>query len=255
MPVKDNGFGKKADELQKSYKTFNGIELKNGDVLIAAITSCTNTSNPGVLLAAGLVVKKPAELGMTVKTHIKPALAPGSRVVTEYLTKSGLLPYLEKVGFYLAGCGCTTCVGNSGPLAQAIEEACVKNELVGAAVLSGNRNFEARIHPNIRANFLASPPLVVAYALAGSVLVDFKNQPVGKSKDGKDVFIGQIWPSADEVRALMKLAMDAPTFRRLYSDLGNANPLWKKISAPAGQVDRCPTSTYIAEPPFFAEYT
>ncbi len=254
MPVKDNGFGKKADELQKSYKTFNGIELKNGDVLIAAITSCTNTSNPGVLLAAGLVAKKAAELGMTVKPHIKTSLAPGSRVVTEYLTKSGLLPYLEKVGFYLAGYGCTTCIGNSGPLAQPIEEAVVKNELVGAAVLSGNRNFEARIHPNIRANFLASPPLVVAYALAGSVLVDFKNQPVGKSKDGKDVFIGQIWPSADEVRALMKLAMDAPTFRRLYSDLGNANPLWKKISAPAGQVYSWPKSTYIAEPPFFAEF-
>src|SRR5258708_5385236 len=253
-PVKDNGFGKRPDELQKSYKTFDGTELKNGDVLIAAITSCTNTSNPGVLLAAGLVAKKAAELGMTVKPHIKTSLAPGSRVVTEYLTKSGLLPYLEKVGFYLAGYGCTTCIGNSGPLAPPIEEAIVKNELVGAAVLSGNRNFEARIHPNIRANFLASPPLVVAYALAGSVLVDFKSQPVGKSKDGKDVFIGHIWPSADEVRALMKLAMDPPTFRRLYSDLGNANPLWKKISAPAGQVYSWPKSTYIAEPPFFGDF-
>ena len=155
-----------------------------------------------------------------------------------------MLPYLEKVGFYLAGYGCTTCIGNSGPLAQPIEEAIVKNELVGAAVLSGNRNFEARIHPNIRANFLASPPLVVAYALAGSVLVDFKNQPVGKSKDGKDVFIGHLWPSADEVRSLMKLAMDAPTFRRLYSDLGSANPLWK-MSLRLRIVRNCPRATSI----------
>src|SRR5260221_483494 len=253
-PVTENGFGKKAEDLNRTFKTFDGIELKNGDVLIAAITSCTNTSNPGVLLAAGLVAKKAAELGMTVKPHIKTSLAPGSRVVTEYLTKSGLLPYLEKVGFYLAGYGCTTCIGNFLQLAPPIEAAVAKTSLVGAAVLSGNRNFEARIHPNIRANFLASPPLVVAYALAGSVLVDFKSQPVGKSKDGKDVLIGHIWPSADEVRALMKLAMDPPTFRRLYSDLGNANPLWKKISAPAGQVYSWPKSTYIAEPPFFVDF-
>ena len=171
----------------KSYKTYDGIDISNGDVLIAAITSCTNTSNPGVLLAAGLLAKKAVELGLTVKPHIKTSLAPGSRVVTEYLTKAGLLPYLEKLGFYLAGYGCTTCIGNAGPLAQPIEEAIVKNDLVCAAVLSGNRNFEARIHPNIRANFLASPPLVVAYAIAGTVLQDFKNEPLGKGKDGKDV--------------------------------------------------------------------
>src|SRR5712692_6128137 len=254
-PVTQNGFGKKAEDLQKPYKTFDGIELKNGDVLIAAITSCTNTSNPGVLLAAGLLAKKAVELGLKVKPHIKTSLAPGSRVVTEYLTKAGLLPYLEKVGFYLAGYGCTTCIGNSGPLAQPIEEAVVKNDMVCAAVLSGNRNFEARIHPNIRANFLASPPLVVAYAIAGSVLVDFKKQPLGKSKDGKDVYIGHIWPSADEVRALMKLAMDAPTFRKLYADLANTNPLWKKIPAPTGQVYSWPKSTYIAEPPFFKDFS
>jgi aconitate hydratase len=175
--------------------------------------------------------------------------------VTEYLTKAGLLPYLEKVGFYLAGYGCTTCIGNSGPLAQPIEEAVVKNDMVCAAVLSGNRNFEARIHPNIRANFLASPPLVVAYAIAGSVLVDFKKQPLGKSKDGRDVYIGHIWPSADEVRALMKLAMDAPTFRKLYADLANTNPLWKKIPAPTGQAYNWPKSTYIAEPPFFRDFS
>ena len=253
-PVKDNGFGKKPEEIQKPYRTYDGIEIRNGDVLIAAITSCTNTSNPGVLLAAGLLAKKAAELGLQVKPHIKTSLAPGSRVVTEYLTKSGLLPYLERLGFFLAGYGCTTCIGNSGPLAQPIEEAIVKNDLVAAAVLSGNRNFEARIHPNIRANFLASPPLVVAYAIAGSVLVDFKTQPLGKGKNGQDVYIGHIWPEHDEIMALMKLAMDAPTFRRLYSDLGNTNPLWKKIAAPTGQVYTWPKSTYIAEPPFFKDF-
>jgi len=250
-PVPENGFAKKAEDLNRPYKTFDGIEIKNGDVLIAAITSCTNTSNPGVLLAAGLLAKKAVELGLSVKPHVKTSLAPGSRVVTEYLTKAGLLPYLEKLGFNVAAYGCTTCIGNAGPLAQPIEEAIVKNDLVCAAVLSGNRNFEARIHPNIRANFLASPPLVVAYAIAGSVLKDFKTQPIGKTKDGKDVFIGHIWPSADEIKALMKLAMDAPTFRRLYSDLANTNPMWKKVSAPAGQVYSWPKSTYIAEPPFF----
>jgi aconitate hydratase len=253
--VKENGFGKRTEDLGKAYKTFDGLEIKNGDVLIAAITSCTNTSNPGVLLAAGLVAKKAVELGMTVKPHVKTSLAPGSRVVTEYLTKTGLLPYLEKLGFNVAAYGCTTCIGNAGPLAPSIDEAISKNDLVCAAVLSGNRNFEARIHPNIRANFLASPPLVVAYALAGTVLRDFKNEPVGKAKDGRDVYIGHLWPTADEVKALLKSAMDAPTFRKLYSDLGDANPLWKKISAPAGQVYSWPKSTYIAEPPFFAGFT
>ena len=250
-PVAENGFAKKPEDLGKRFKTFDGIDIGSGDVLIAAITSCTNTSNPGVLLAAGLLAKKAVELGLTVKPHVKTSLAPGSRVVTEYLSKAGLLPYLEKLGFYLAGYGCTTCIGNAGPLAQSIEEAVVKNDLVCAAVLSGNRNFEARIHPNIRANFLASPPLVVAYAIAGTMLKDFRTEPLGKSKDGRDVYIGHIWPSHDEVAALMKLAMDAKTFRRLYSGLGEATPLWKKISAPSGQVYTWPESTYIAAPPFF----
>src|SRR4051812_31778259 len=254
-PVPQNGFGKKPEELEKPYKTFDGIQIRNGDVLIAAITSCTNTSNPGVLLAAGLLAKKAVELGLTVKPHIKTSLAPGSRVVTECLTKAGLLPYLEKLGFSLAAYGCTTCIGNAGPLAPSIDEAIVKNDLVCAAVLSGNRNFEARIHPNIRGNFLASPPLVVAYAIAGSVLVDLKTQPLGVSKDGQPVFIGHVWPDAEEVKALMKLAMDAPTFRRLYSNLGETNPLWKKIPAPTGQVYSWPKSTYIAEPPFFADFS
>jgi aconitate hydratase len=254
-PVAESGFAKRSDDLDKSFRTAHGLEIKSGDVLIAAITSCTNTSNPGVLLAAGLLAKKAVELGLTVKPHIKTSLAPGSRVVTEYLTKAGLLPYLEKLGFSVAAYGCTTCIGNAGPLEPAIEETIVRNDLVCAAVLSGNRNFEARIHPNIRANFLASPPLVVAYALAGSMLVDLRTQPLGRSKDGKDVFIGHIWPSAEEVRSLMKLAMDAPTFRRLYSDLGNSSDLWKKISAPAGQVYSWPRSTYIAEPPFFRDFS
>ena len=254
-PVAENGFAKKPEELQRSYRTFDGKELKHGDVLIAAITSCTNTSNPGVLLAAGLLAKKAVERGLTVKPHIKTSLAPGSRVVTEYLGKAGLLPYLEKLGFNLAAYGCTTCIGNSGPLAQPIEEAVVKNDMVCAAVLSGNRNFEARIHPNIRANFLASPPLVVAYALAGSVLVDFKTQPLGKGSDGKDVYIGHIWPTQEEIAALMKLAMDPATFRRLYSNLGETNPLWKKIAASTGQVYSWPKSTYIAEPPFFRDFS
>src|SRR5213075_814298 len=253
-PVPQNGFGKKPEELEKPYKTFDGIGIRNGDVLIAAITSCTNTSNPGVLLAAGLLAKKAVELGLTVKPHVKTSLAPGSRVVTEYLRKAGLLTYLEKLGFALAAYGCTTCIGNAGPLAPSIDEAIVKSDLVCAAVLSGNRNFEARIHPNIRANFLASPPLVVAYAIAGSVLKDFRKEPVGVTKDGREVYIGHIWPTHDEIMALMKFAMDAPTFRKLYSNLGETNPLWKKVSAPTGQVYSWPASTYIAEPPFFRDF-
>ncbi len=254
-PVAENGFAKKPDDLGKRFTTSDGIDIGSGDVLIAAITSCTNTSNPGVLLAAGLLAKKAVELGLTVKPHIKTSLAPGSRVVTEYLTKAGLLTYLEKVGFYLAGYGCTTCIGNSGPLAAPVEEAIVANDLVCAAVLSGNRNFEARIHPNIRANFLASPPLVVAYAIAGTMLKDFRTEPLGKGKDGKDVYIGDIWPTHDEVQALMTLAMDAPTFKRLYGNLAEANPMWKNISAPSGQLYDWPESTYIAEPPFFDKFS
>jgi aconitate hydratase len=250
-PVGDNGFAKKPEDLARRFRTSNGIDIGSGDVLIAAITSCTNTSNPGVLLAAGLLAKKAVELGLKVKPHIKTSLAPGSRVVTEYLTKAGLLPYLEKLGFSVAAYGCTTCIGNAGPLAEPIDEAIVKNDLVCAAVLSGNRNFEARIHPNLRANFLASPPLVVAYAIAGTVLRDFRTEPLGTSADGQPVFIGHVWPTHDEVVALMKLAMDAPTFRRLYANLADTNPMWKKVASASGQVYNWPASTYIAEPPFF----
>jgi aconitate hydratase len=254
-PVAENGFAKKADDLTRRFRTRDGIDIGSGDVLIAAITSCTNTSNPGVLLAAGLLAKKAVERGLSVKPHIKTSLAPGSRVVTEYLEKAGLLPSLEKLGFYLAGYGCTTCIGNAGPLAETIDEAITKNDLVCAAVLSGNRNFEARIHPNLRANFLASPPLVVAYAIAGSIERDLMTEPLGKDKDGKDVWIGDVWPTTQEIFDCMKYAMDPETYRKLYSNLGETNPLWKQISAVSGQVYNWPTSTYIAEPPFFKDFS
>jgi aconitate hydratase len=250
-PVAENGFNKKPEDLGKRFKTKDGIDIGSGDVLIAAITSCTNTSNPGVLLAAGLLAKKAAARGLKVKPHIKTSLAPGSRVVTDYLTAAGLMPGLEAVGFYLAGYGCTTCIGNAGPLAEPIEEAIVGNDLVCAAVLSGNRNFEARIHANIRANFLASPPLVVAYALAGTVLKDLEKEPVGNGSDGKPVYLRDIWPSSDEMHALMKFALDPQVFHRRYGDFTKDNPLWAGIPGSSGQVYDWPKSTYIAEPPFF----
>jgi len=252
--MNDNGFAKKSEDIGKSYRTTDGMELHNGDVLIAAITSCTNTSNPGVLLAAGLLAKKAVERGLSVKPHIKTSLAPGSRVVTDYLTKAGLLPYLEKLGFYLAGYGCTTCIGNAGDLRPTVNEAITTNDLVCAAVLSGNRNFEARIHPNLRANFLASPPLVVAYAIAGTMMRDLMTEPLGKGKKGEDVWIGDIWPSSQEIHDCMKYAMDPKTFRRLYGNLTKDHPLWNAVPAPAGQVYDWPKSTYIAEPPFFADF-
>ena len=253
-PLPESGFAKKPADLGKRFKAFDGTEVGSADILIAAITSCTNTSNPSVLLAAGLLAKKAVERGLTVKKHIKTSLAPGSRVVTEYLSRAGLLPYLEQLGFYLAGYGCTTCIGNAGPLSQPIEEAITGNDLVCAAVLSGNRNFEARIHPNIRANFLASPPLVVAYAIAGTMLKDLMTEPLGKGKKGEDVFIGDIWPTTQEIDDCMKFAMDPKTFQRLYGDFTKDNPLWMNIPAPTGQVYTWPASTYIAEPPFFKDF-
>jgi len=250
-PVGENGFAKKPADLDAAYKTSNGIALKNGDVLIAAITSCTNTSNPSVLLAAGLLAKKAVEAGLTVAPHIKTSLAPGSRIVTEYLTKTGLLPYLSKLGFELAAYGCTTCIGNAGDLTPELNEAITNNDVVAAAVLSGNRNFEARIHPNIRANFLASPPLVVAYAIAGTITRDLMTEPVGKGTGGKDIYLGDIWPSSEEVNALLKYALDADAFRTNYSQLTKEGDLWSKIEGEEGQVYDWPKSTYIAEPPFF----
>jgi aconitate hydratase len=252
-PVAENGFAKKAADLDAQYKTTDGINVKNGDVLIAAITSCTNTSNPSVLLAAGLLAKKAVEAGLNVAPHIKTSLAPGSRIVTEYLTKTGLLPYLEKLGFMVSAYGCTTCIGNAGDLTPELNEAITKNDIVAAAVLSGNRNFEARIHPNIRANFLASPPLVVAYAIAGNITRDLMTEPVGKGKGGKDVFLGDIWPTSEEVNALLKYALDADAFQKNYSQLTKKGDLWSKIEGEEGQVYDWPKSTYIAEPPFFGE--
>lgn len=238
----------------KAVKRIEGrdVELHNGDVLIAAITSCTNTSNPSVMLAAGLLAKKAVEAGLSVEPHVKTSLAPGSRLVTLYLTESGLLPYLEKLGFSIAGYGCTTCIGNAGDLLPEFNAAIQQNDLVCAAVLSGNRNFEARIHPNIRANFLASPPLVVAYAIAGNVRKDLMTEPVGKGKNGRDVYLGDIWPSSDEVHKLMKYAMNGKAFRSNYEKV-DAEPgkLWENIHGVTGATYTWPDSTYIAEPPFF----
>jgi len=252
----DNGFNQPADKLGKRYPTkLSGVDIGNGDVLIAAITSCTNTSNPGVLLAAGLLAKKAAAKGLKVRHHVKTSLAPGSRVVTEYLTRAGLLVELEKLNFYLAGYGCTTCIGNAGPLDTAIEETITQNDLVCAAVLSGNRNFEARIHPNIKANFLASPPLVVAYAIAGRANIDMTTEPLGTGSDGKPVFLRDVWPTSDEIGAVMQYATDPATYRRLYGDFTKDNPLWNAIPTSVGQVYAWDKSTYIAEPPFFKDFT
>jgi aconitate hydratase len=255
-PTSENGFNKKAADLQATYENTDGVKLKNGDILIAAITSCTNTSNPSVLLAAGLLAKKAVEAGLTVSSTIKTSLAPGSRVVTKYLEAAGLLPYLEKLGFGVAAYGCTTCIGNAGDLTPAMNEAIVKNDVVAAAVLSGNRNFEARIHPNIRANFLASPPLVVAYAIAGNMNVDLMSEPVG-TVNGRDIFLGDIWPTSAEIGKLMKFAMNAKTFKENYADVKAApGKLWEHISGVAqGEVYNWPKSTYIAEPPFFSDFT
>ena len=231
------------------------IDLQHGDILIAAITSCTNTSNPSVLIAAGLLAKKAVERGLTVKRYIKTSLAPGSRVVTEYLSAAGLLVYLEKLGFNLAGYGCTTCIGNSGPLSEPIEETVVANDLVCAAVLSGNRNFEARIHPSLRANFLGSPPLVVAYALAGTMLKDLATEPLGLGKDDKPVWLSDVWPKEEEIHELIRFAANAETFRRLYSNLTRNHPLWNDITSVAGDTYDWPASTYIAEPPFFQDFS
>jgi aconitate hydratase len=252
----DNGFNQPAAKLDKSFRTADGLDIRNGDVLIAAITSCTNTSNPGVLLAAGLLAKKAVKAGLQVRKHIKTSLAPGSRIVTEYLDKAGLLPYLEKLGFSVAAYGCTTCIGNAGDLTPELNDVITKNDLVCAAVLSGNRNFEARIHPNLKANFLASPPLVVAYAIAGTVSRNLMSEPVGQGTGGKDIFLGDIWPTSEEVHALMKYAMDGKAFRKNYDKVkSKPGKLWEKIEGVKGNVYTWPQSTYIAEPPFFSGFT
>jgi len=258
-PVNENGYNKPANEMERRFPIPNGGaplgDVGHGDVLIAAITSCTNTSNPSVMIAAGLLAKKAVEKGLTRKPTVKASLGPGSRVVTEYLNKTGLQTFLDQVGFNTVGYGCTTCIGNSGPLDQRIEDVVVKNDLVGAAVLSGNRNFEARVHQNIKANFLMSPPLVVAFALAGRVSVDMTKEPLGKGKDGHDVYLKDIWPSLGEIRDQMAAAFDPATYRRLYANFSAENPLWNEIPSSVGAVYQWdPDSTYIQEPPFFENF-
>ena len=229
--------------------------LGNGDVVIAAITSCTNTSNPTVMLGAGLLAKKAVERGLKVRPTVKTSLAPGSRVVMDYFQKSGLQRYLDQLGFNLVGYGCTTCIGNSGPLDPRFEEVVQGKDLVVAAVLSGNRNFEARVHQNVKANFLMSPPLVVAFALAGRVDVDLTRDPLGKDKDGRDVFLREIWPSMEEVRQVLRTSTTPETYRKLYSNFASQNPLWNEIPSSTGLLYGWDTnSTYIQEPPFFEEF-
>ena len=231
-------------------------DLGHGDVVIAAITSCTNTSNPSVMIAAGLLAKKAVERGLQVDPSVKTSLAPGSRVVTEYLEKAGLQPYLNKLGFNLVGYGCTTCIGNSGPLDPRIEDVITDQDLVVASVLSGNRNFEARVHQSVKANFLMSPPLVVAFALAGRVNIDMSREPLGKGRDGGDVYLRDIWPDLSEINELLSTAYDPETFRRLYNDFAEQNPLWNEIPSSTGNVyDWDPHSTYIQEPPYFEKFS
>ena len=259
-PVAESGFGKKAEEFStvKAEVSLNGsgtASIGHGSVLIAAITSCTNTSNPSVMLAAGLLAKKAVEKGLSVSKVVKASLAPGSRVVSDYLNKTGLQPYLDQLGFNLVGYGCTTCIGNSGPLAPVVEDAVVKNDLVAASVLSGNRNFEARVHQNIKANFLMSPPLVVAFALAGRVDVDLSTEPIGQGKSGP-VFLRDIWPTIAEVRDAMQSALKPEVFRSLYTNFAAQNPKWNEIPSSVGNIYAWDAqSTYIQEPPFFVNFS
>jgi aconitate hydratase len=228
------------------------VDLKHGDVVIAAITSCTNTSNPSVMVAAGLVAKKAVALGLKVPDYVKTSLAPGSKVVTDYLDKSGLTESLNKLGFHTVGYGCTTCIGNSGPLPDRIASAIEKNELVVASVLSGNRNFEGRINPHVKANYLASPPLVVAYALAGTIDIDLSSQPIGRGNDGSDVFLHHVWPSQKEIDETIAACVESSMFKRQYENVGSKNDTWNAIPVRGGELyEFDPKSTYIQEPPFF----
>jgi aconitate hydratase len=275
-PTTENGYGKPAEALGSRFPV-NGngsaaahatgttldksaadktAQIGHGSVLIAAITSCTNTSNPSVMLAAGLLARKAVERGLRVNPLVKASLAPGSRVVSDYLQKTGLQPYLDQLGFNLVGYGCTTCIGNSGPLPAPVDEAIAKHDLVAASVLSGNRNFEARVHQNIKANFLMSPPLVVAFALAGRVDVDLTREPIGQGKNGQPVFLKDIWPSLQEVRDQLQAALKPEVFRQLYRDFAEQNPKWNEIPSSVGRVYSWdPKSTYIQEPPFFADFS
>ncbi|HEX6590627.1 MAG TPA: aconitate hydratase [Moraxellaceae bacterium] len=292
-PMVENGFSKRPEDLEKRYKTKlslpthgrmliptpqqpiprnevemmdnhlhakqtavpgEAVDIGHGDVLIAAITSCTNTSNPSVLLAAGLLAKKAVEKGLIVSPRVKTSFGPGSRVVPEYLKATGLQPYLDQLGFNIVAFGCTTCIGNAGDLAPEFNETIVENDVIAAAVLSGNRNFEARIHPNIRANFLASPPLVVAFAIAGRVNIDMETEPLGHDAKGLPIFLRDIWPTNAEVEALLGTALNPAVFRERYSDFTRDNDLWNNIQSAHGNVYTWPKSTYIARPPFFEDF-
>ncbi len=258
-PVEERGFALSDEQLGKTgtlKMDGQNLQLKHGDVVIAAITSCTNTSNPSVMMAAGLVAKKAVEAGLTVKPYVKTSLAPGSKVVTEYLDDTDLTPYLEQLGFYTVGYGCTTCIGNSGPLPEPVVEAINEGDLVAASVLSGNRNFEGRINPHVRANYLASPPLVVAYAIAGTVDIDLSTEPLGQDKEGKDVFLRDLWPEFEEITEGMNRAITPEVFKRLYDGIEQSNEMWNQIPVKGGDLfawDR--DSTYIQEPPFFEGMT
>ncbi|MEX0593207.1 MAG: aconitate hydratase AcnA [Balneolaceae bacterium] len=249
------GFNLAQDKLASKgvYKNGETVEMEHGDVVIAAITSCTNTSNPSVMLGAGIVAKKAAEKGMKVPPYVKTSLAPGSRVVTEYLKEAGLTPYLDQLGFNLVGYGCTTCIGNSGPLPDPVVKAIKEGDLIVAGVLSGNRNFEGRIHPNVKANYLASPPLVVAYALAGRVNIDLDHEPIGKDKDGKDVYLKDIWPTSEEIVEHLDEAIRPDLFEKMYSDIFESET-WDEIAVSGGEIyEWKEKSTYIQEPPFFVD--
>jgi aconitate hydratase len=268
-PVAEGGYGKSEVQLPERHAVhLDGtepaaaayreadVQVGHGSVLIAAITSCTNTSNPSVMLAAGLLAKKAVDRGLRVNPAVKTSLGPGSRVVADYLDRTGLQPYLDQLGFQVVGFGCTTCIGNSGPLHPKIEEAILQKDLVAASVLSGNRNFEARVHQNIKANFLMSPPLVVAFALAGTVDLDLSSQPLGQGSDGKPVFLKEIWPSLSEVREAMASALSPESFQRLYTDFASQNPKWNEIPSSTGLIYEWDAqSTYIQEPPFFTHFS
>jgi aconitate hydratase len=269
-PVTEGGYGKSADLLSKrTTVSVNGSRpsetapghgksgpVGHGSVLIAAITSCTNTSNPSVMLGAGLLAKKAVEKGLTVNPTVKTSMAPGSRVVTDYLAKTGLQPYLDQLGFNIVGYGCTTCIGNSGPLHPNIEQAVTDNDFVAAAVLSGNRNFEARIHQSIKANFLMSPPLVVAFALAGRVNIDMARDPIGTDKEGEEVYLKDLWPTMEEIHQAMASALKPEVFRQLYADFASQNPKWNEITSSKGDLYAWDEkSDYIQEPPFFDDFS
>jgi len=256
-PAGPQGFGRQPSDLNR-HATSADLDdpLRNGDVAIAAITSCTNTSNPSVMIGAGLVAKKAVEHGLKVPSYVKTSLAPGSRVVTEYLQNANLMPYLAQLGFDLVGYGCTTCIGNSGPLPKSASRSIQKGDLVVAGVLSGNRNFEGRIHALVQANYLASPPLVVAYALAGTIDIDLSSDPIGKDLSGQDVYLRDIWPTAEEISELIETSITPDLFTKEYGGIETSNETWNNIEIPSGSIyDWNSQSTYIQEPPFFVGLT